>query len=116
MLPNLHCSRPAPSTLAGRLNSDVEHHMLNPEWTIRGESVAQLINELRTFEDQEMEVRISIDGGVTSLPIRRLESSMGSSRHSITAKTPLRWLSTGNGVQPCIRAGLRQLRWLARSI
>jgi len=31
--------------------------------------VAQLINELRTFEDQEMEVRISIDGGVTSLPI-----------------------------------------------
>ena len=31
--------------------------------------MAQLIEELRTFEDQEMEVRISIDGGATSLPI-----------------------------------------------
>lgn len=43
--------------------------MLNFEWTSRGKTVAQLIDELRTFEDQEMEVRISIDGGLTSLPI-----------------------------------------------
>lgn len=43
--------------------------MLNPEWTSRGKTVAQLIDELRTFEDQAMEVRISIDGGETSLPI-----------------------------------------------
>jgi len=43
--------------------------MLNPYWTSRGKSVAQLIDELRTFEDQGMEVRISIDGGATSLPI-----------------------------------------------
>ena len=50
-------------------NADVEHHMLNPEWTSRGKSVAQLIEELRTFEDQGMEVRISIDGGATSVPI-----------------------------------------------
>ena len=31
--------------------------------------MAQLIEELRTFEDQSMEVRISLDGGATSLPI-----------------------------------------------
>lgn len=43
--------------------------MLNPEWSSHGKSVAQLIDELRTFEDQGMEVRISIDGGATSLPI-----------------------------------------------
>lgn len=39
------------------------------DWTSRGKSVAQLIEELRTFEDQAMEVRISVDGGSTSLPI-----------------------------------------------
>ena len=43
--------------------------MPNPDWTSRGKSVAQLIEELRTFEDQAMEVRISIDDGATSLPI-----------------------------------------------
>ena len=51
------------------VNWGVEHHMLNPEWTSRGKSVAQLIEELRTFENQGMEVRISTDGGATSLPI-----------------------------------------------
>ena len=43
--------------------------MINPDWTSRGKSVAQLIEELRTFENQEMEVRISLDGGDTSVPI-----------------------------------------------
>lgn len=42
---------------------------MNPEWTSRGKSVAQLIEELRTFEDQSLEVRISIDDGETSYPI-----------------------------------------------
>lgn len=37
----------------------------NPEWITRGKSVRQLIKELRTFEDQDIEVRISIDGGTT---------------------------------------------------
>lgn len=49
--------------------ANVEHEMLNSEWASHGKSVAQLIDELRTFEDQAMEVRISIDGGETSLPI-----------------------------------------------
>ena len=43
--------------------------VFNPDWPSRGKSVAQLIEELRTFENQDMEVRISIDGGESSLPI-----------------------------------------------
>ena len=43
--------------------------MINPDWTSKGKSVSQLIEELRTFEDQEMEVRISLDQGETSYPI-----------------------------------------------
>lgn len=39
------------------------------DWEGRGKSVAQLIAELRTFEDQTQEVRLSLDGGATSLPI-----------------------------------------------
>ena len=38
-------------------------------WPSRGKTVAQLIQELQTFENQEMEVRISIDGGASSVPI-----------------------------------------------
>jgi len=51
--------------------------MPNPDWTSRGKSVAQLIEELQTFEDQGMEVRISIDGGATSLPISLVGKSEG---------------------------------------
>jgi hypothetical protein len=43
--------------------------MTNPDWTSRGKTVAQLIAELRTFENQDMEVRISLNGGDTSYPI-----------------------------------------------
>ena len=43
--------------------------MINPDWTSKGKTVAHLIDELRSFEDQEMEVRISLDGGETSFPI-----------------------------------------------
>lgn len=43
--------------------------MKSPAWTSRGKTVAGLIRELLSFEDQTMEVRISIDGGETSLPI-----------------------------------------------
>ncbi len=39
--------------------------------------MAQLIEELQTFENQEMEVRISIDGGETSLPISLLVKADG---------------------------------------
>jgi hypothetical protein len=43
--------------------------MSSAEWTRRGKTVRQLIEELQTFENQELEVRISIDSGDTSLPI-----------------------------------------------
>ena len=38
-------------------------------WTNRGKTIAGLIKELQTFEDQNLEVRISIDGGDSSVPI-----------------------------------------------
>ena len=40
-----------------------------PEWIDRGKTITELIAELRTFENQDLEVRISIDGGRSSKPI-----------------------------------------------
>jgi len=37
----------------------------NPEWITRGKTIKQLIKELQTFENQDLEVKISIDGGET---------------------------------------------------
>jgi len=51
--------------------------MINPDWTSAGKTVAQLIKELRTFENQGMEVRISLDGGDTSYPISLVGKSNG---------------------------------------
>ena len=39
------------------------------KWPSRGKTVAQLIQELKSFSDQTLEVRISVNGGVTSVPI-----------------------------------------------
>ena len=36
-----------------------------PVWVARGKTIRQLIKELETFEDQDMEVRISFDDGNT---------------------------------------------------
>ena len=35
----------------------------NPEWVTRGKTIKQLIAELQSFENQDLEVKISIDGG-----------------------------------------------------
>lgn len=43
--------------------------MTSAAWAGRGKTVAGLIRELQSFEDQTLEVRISIDAGATSLPI-----------------------------------------------
>jgi hypothetical protein len=43
--------------------------MSDPAWTNKGKTIAGLIEELRSFEDQTLEVRISFDDGATSLPI-----------------------------------------------
>ena len=37
----------------------------NPEWVIRGKTIRQLIKELESFEDQNLEVKISLDDGET---------------------------------------------------
>lgn len=41
----------------------------NPDWVTSGKSIAALIEDLLSFEDQGLEVRISLDGGATSKPI-----------------------------------------------
>lgn len=51
--------------------------MKNPEWTSKGKTIAGLVKELLSFEDQEMEVRVSLDGGDTSLPISLVGKSNG---------------------------------------
>ena len=43
--------------------------MAHPDCTSRGKTIAGLIEELQSFEDQSLEVRISFDDGATSLPI-----------------------------------------------
>jgi hypothetical protein len=43
--------------------------MNSPNWTSRGKTIADLIKELQSFEDQTLEVRLSFDAGATSLPI-----------------------------------------------
>jgi hypothetical protein len=43
--------------------------MFSTAWASRVKTVADLIKELQTFEDQDMEVRISSDSGDTSISI-----------------------------------------------
>ena len=40
-----------------------------PEWVTKGKTIRQLIKELQTFENQDFEVQISLDGGETHKPI-----------------------------------------------
>ena len=39
---------------------------MEPEWKSRGKTIAGLIRELQAFEDQSLEVRLSLDHGDTS--------------------------------------------------
>lgn len=41
----------------------------NPEWVTRGKTIKGLIEELQTFENQDLFVEMSLDGGETSKPI-----------------------------------------------
>jgi len=36
-----------------------------PEWVTRGKTIRQLIKELESFENQDLEVRLSLDDGDT---------------------------------------------------
>ena len=44
----------------------------NPEWVTRGKTIRQLIQELKTFENQDLKVEISLDGGETHKPMSRV--------------------------------------------
>ncbi len=48
-----------------------------PEWITRGKTVRQLIEELKSFADQDLEVRISVDGGATHKCISLVGKSDG---------------------------------------
>lgn len=50
---------------------------IHPEWVTRGKTVRQLIEELQSFENQDLEVRISVDGGTTSKCISLVGKSDG---------------------------------------
>jgi hypothetical protein len=40
-----------------------------PEWINKGKSITQLIKELGSFENQNLEVRLTFDGGESHKPI-----------------------------------------------
>ena len=40
------------------------------EWSAKEKSIAQIIEELNTFEDQELTVMVSSDGGKTLRPVK----------------------------------------------
>ena len=42
------------------------------EWGTEEKSIAQIIEELNTFEDQELMVMVSSDGGKTLRPVKLL--------------------------------------------
>ena len=42
---------------------------MSNNWASRGKTLAGLVKELESFENQQLEVRISVDGGQTSYPI-----------------------------------------------
>jgi sulfur transfer protein SufE len=43
--------------------------MSSSAWASRGKTIAGLIKELQAFPDQDIEVRISVDGCDSSVPI-----------------------------------------------
>jgi hypothetical protein len=46
-----------------------------PDWVNRGKTIKQLIKELQSFENQEMLVELSLDGGETHKPISLVKKS-----------------------------------------
>lgn len=48
-----------------------------PVWVSRGKTIRELIQELQTFEDQGLEVQISVDDGETRRPISLVKKSRG---------------------------------------
>ncbi len=53
----------------------VTNPAMQPEWVIRGKTIRDLTGELQSFEDQDLFVEISIDGGDTHKPISLVKKS-----------------------------------------
>ncbi|MGY2199274.1 hypothetical protein [Pseudomonas gingeri] len=49
----------------------------NPSWVTRGKTIRELIKELQTFDDLDIPVEISVDGGDTQKPISLVIRSDG---------------------------------------
>ena len=49
----------------------------NPEWVLKGKKISQLIEEFQSFENQDLLVEISLDGGNTHKPISLVKKSDG---------------------------------------
>lgn len=49
----------------------------NPEWVLKGKKISQLIEEFQSFENQDLLVEISLDGGNTHKPISLVKKSGG---------------------------------------
>lgn len=48
---------------------------VHPDWVSRGKTIRQLIKELQSFENQDLLVEISVDGGDTRKPISLVKKS-----------------------------------------
>lgn len=48
-----------------------------PEWMTRGKTISQLIEELKSFDDQGLFVEISTDDGETTRPISLVAKMSG---------------------------------------
>jgi hypothetical protein len=40
-----------------------------PDWIVRGKTIRELIDDLRSFENQDLKVEISLDSGKSHKPI-----------------------------------------------
>lgn len=49
----------------------------NPDWVTRGKTIRQLIAELKSFEDDDLMVELSLDDGISSKPISMVRKSRG---------------------------------------
>lgn len=49
--------------------------MMQPDRVVRGKTIGQLIKELQSFEDQDLFVEISLDGGGAHRPIGLVKKS-----------------------------------------
>jgi pentose-5-phosphate-3-epimerase len=52
-----------------------ENSVEQPDWATRGKTIRRLIQELESFENKDLLVEISLDGGCTHKPISLVKKS-----------------------------------------